>query len=536
MEKLSIFFKSFAKGTKKGNFRNSKNCVIYTRVSSKDQEKNLSLDTQLKYCNNYAEQHGLTVLANFGGTYESAMTDERREFSAMISFVKKSKEKVSSILVASLERFSRNDNSIWLSSELRKLGIEIISVTQPIDTSNPSGQMQQKMLFLFGEFDNQLRKQKCRDGIKEMLLKGEWPSKPALGFDIIGKKKERRIIVNAKGKLIRQAFLWKANHGLTSEAIRERLAEKGLRISHQMLSKIFHNPFYCGLIVHNSLEGQIVEGKHEKMISQEVFLKVNGLLSQNAHGYTVNEENEHIPLKRFVLCEKCNQPLRGYLVKKKGLYYYKCNTKHCCVNKSARDLNTQFESILSHFSLYPQSEMMELLKEQMTATFNQLTKESQEDYYLLEKEYKTLKDKIYRLEERFIEEEIDKELYQKFNAKYKVEKSELEAKLEKASNKVSNLDECIQAAIDFAVNMPSTWASSDYVTKQSIQNLIFPEGLYYSKNSDKCRTKRINFVFLYLAYSQQVITKKKRGIPELDLDYSSFATLVPRAGIEPALP
>ncbi|TCV09618.1 resolvase-like protein [Sphingobacterium alimentarium] len=106
----------------------------------------------------------------------------RKQFTSMISFVKKYKGKVSYILVYSLERFSRNDNSIWLTNELRKLGIEIVSVTQPIDTSNASGQMQQKMLFLFGEFDNQLRRQKCMAGIKEMLLKGDWPTNPPIGY------------------------------------------------------------------------------------------------------------------------------------------------------------------------------------------------------------------------------------------------------------------------------------------------------------------------------------------------------------------
>ncbi|WP_083839338.1 recombinase family protein [Mucilaginibacter paludis] len=128
------------------------------------------METQIKACNLYAERCKYSTLAKFGGTYESAQTDERKQFTAMLSFVKKAKEKVSYILVYSLERFSRNDNSIWLSGQLRKLGIEIVSVTQPIDTSNPSGQMQQKMLFLFGEFDNQLRKEKCMAGIKEMLL------------------------------------------------------------------------------------------------------------------------------------------------------------------------------------------------------------------------------------------------------------------------------------------------------------------------------------------------------------------------------
>lgn len=128
MAEISLF-DAFAKG--KSNIRKKgSNCVIYTRVSTKEQaDTNLSLETQRKACDRYAQRYGYTVLANFGGTYESAQTDERKEFTAMLSFVRKSRLKISFILVYSLERFSRNDNSIWLSGQLRKLGIEIISVT-----------------------------------------------------------------------------------------------------------------------------------------------------------------------------------------------------------------------------------------------------------------------------------------------------------------------------------------------------------------------------------------------------------------------
>src|ERR1700735_3685126 len=150
MEQLEVF-KTFAKG-EKTTIAKGTNCVIYTRVSSADQTHNLSLETQLKACLEYAQRRGLSVLKNFGATNESAKTDnERAEFTAMMAYVKKSKERISFILVYSLERFSRNDNAIWLSNQLRKLGIEIIAVTQPIDTANPSGKMHQKMMFLIGE-------------------------------------------------------------------------------------------------------------------------------------------------------------------------------------------------------------------------------------------------------------------------------------------------------------------------------------------------------------------------------------------------
>jgi hypothetical protein len=58
-------------------------------------------------------------------------------------------------------------------------------------------------------------------------------------------------------------------------------------------------------------------------------------------------------------------------------------------------------------------------------------------------------------------------------------------------------------------------------------------GINYDRKTDGCRTTRINNVFLYVAYLQQIMTKKKRGIPELNLDYASLPSWVAGAGLEP---
>jgi site-specific DNA recombinase len=76
--------------------------------------------------------------------------------------------------------------------------------------------------------------------------------------------------------------------------------------------------------------------------------------------------------------------------------------------------------------------------------------------------------------------------------------------------------------------LPSKWLSADYFTKQQIQFLIFPEGISYNKQTDGCRTRRVNTVFAYIAYLKQVFTKEKSGIPELNLE---FAALVARRGL-----
>ena len=121
------------------------------------------------------------------------------------------------------------------------------------------------------------------------------------------------------------------------------------------------------------------------------------------------------------------------------------------------------------------------------------------------------------MEERFIEEEITAELYNKYTEKYKEEVSDIDTELAKASRQVSNLEQCVSLAVDFAVNMPQKWLSADYGTKQRIQNMLFPSGIFYNKETDRCRTERVNLLFLYLAHFKQVALKKKRDIVDFTI-------------------
>jgi len=126
----------------------------------------------------------------------------------------------------------------------------------------------------------------------------------------------------------------------------------GLNILEKRLIEIFANPFYCGLIVSKMIPGQVIEGKHEPLISKELFLMVHKIRQENrTQGFVQNKENENLPLKVFTKCDKCGGPLTGYLVKKKGLYYYKCNTKGCKINRSAKAMHEIFRATLQSFKI-----------------------------------------------------------------------------------------------------------------------------------------------------------------------------------------
>ena len=64
---------------------------------------------------------------------------------------------------------------------------------------------------LFGQFDNDQRREKSVAGSREKLLKGEWVTKAPIGYDHVLRSGQKLIVVNEIGKLIRKAFEWKAN-------------------------------------------------------------------------------------------------------------------------------------------------------------------------------------------------------------------------------------------------------------------------------------------------------------------------------------
>lgn len=522
----------FAKGKDESTLtHNSRNAVIYTRVSSKEQaETNQSLEVQKKYCLQYALKQEMNVLGFFGGTYESAKTDEREEFNRMIRFVKNQREGVSTILVYSLDRFSRTgDNAIFISSELKRRGISITSVTQPIDVSTHSGVLQQNIQFIFSKYDNDLRREKCIAGMKEKLLKGEWVGWAPIGYsyDHTVGRHEQKIAPNDKGPLIRKAFELKIQGRANSE-IALQLKQWGLAIDRKRLSEILRNPFYAGLLAHNFLEGRLIKGKHEPIISEEMFLQANDMLKKNAFGYKQEQKNINIPLKNFVRCGDCGTPMTGYLVKKKELYYYKCNKIGCCNNRSAKFMHQSFIDLMSSYQL--NKELIAPLQAQLMLTYEDFSKGKADTQAIAKSRLKELNNKLTTMEERFAYGEIDRDIFNRVAGKLRLEIRALEESLEGTGKKLSNPSKVIGECLEICAKLGDLWVSGGYNEKVKLQELLFPEGIFFERQNDVYRTPKVNAIIeLIRAYSLEIKGNKKGQIEKI----FHLSDPVAPTGIEP---
>ncbi|MFT5823594.1 MAG: site-specific DNA recombinase [Crocinitomix sp.] len=487
--------KAFARTARKKEV-NLKNCVIYTRVSSSRQsDEHGSLDTQLRMCKEYAIKAKYNVIKYFGGTYESAKSEERGEFQKMMKFIESSETPINYILVYKLSRFSRSGaNAIYLSEQLRNKNINIISATEYSDTSTSSGVLLQNMQFVYNKYENDMRTDMIKDAVVKKIRQGYTMFKSPRGYDQKKVDGEPIVTINKDGDYIRKAFYLKANKGLNYIEISQYLRQKyDFEIKRGELKRIFKNPYYTGIIVSKYLEGEIIKGRHEAIVPYDVFLKVNELNKRIVQGYECRKKNDNCPLTTFVICNKCSKNLVGYDKVKKKKSYYKCPTIGCKCNINNEKIHDQFGNLLDEYSL--DDKFKEPLHQQLKFSFNHLNKENQKEKKEIEQEIDGINKKLDKIKVRYSTGEIDQILYDEvaeiFNRQltYKLEA------LQAVDFNVSSFTEYLEDTIDLGMNLKQKWINSDYDTKRRIQRLVFPDGVTYNRLKHEVAPVGVNSLF-----------------------------------------
>lgn len=150
--------------------------VIYIRVSTKEQTENLSLATQLRACEEYCRREGFEILERFKEEGEGAKTADRTELQRLLTYCRTHKGRVHFLVVFNLTRFARDKyDHFALRSHLQSLGISLRSATEPIDDTS-TGKLMEGVLAAFAQFDNDVRSDRTRAGMRAALELGRWCS------------------------------------------------------------------------------------------------------------------------------------------------------------------------------------------------------------------------------------------------------------------------------------------------------------------------------------------------------------------------
>ena len=232
---------------------NQKNRVaLYARFSSNNQREE-SIDAQIRAMEEYCQRNGLQIVAVYTDEAKSATSDNRPQFLQMIA--DSDKRLFDIVLIHKLDRFSRNryDSAIY-KSKLKKNGVEIRSVLERLDDS-PESIILESLLTAMSEYYSHNLAREVRKGQKENALACKMNGgKPPLGFDIDA---ERRLVINeAEAEIVRLIFdLYAKGYGYTY--ILKELEDNGYRskrgghFAKNALAKILTNEKYKGTYVFN---------------------------------------------------------------------------------------------------------------------------------------------------------------------------------------------------------------------------------------------------------------------------------------------
>ena len=325
--------------------------VIYVRVSTKEQTENLSLPTQLRACEEYCRRQGYDVLARFNEEGESAKTTDRSQLQALLKYCRTHKGHVHFVVVYNLTRFAREKyDHFALRAHLKSLGISLRSATEPIDDTS-TGKLMEGVLAAFAQFDNDVRADRTRAGMRAALELGRWTFPAPVGYRNAPRWSTTSLISDPeRAPLIRRAFEELASARFSKSEVLARATKAGLRsrrglvISPQSFGPMVRNAIYIGKVESRDF-GVSTVGDFEPLVDEATFYRAQAVLDGRVAVSTPRQRNHpDFPLRGFVRCESCGRPLTGSWSKGRTARYayYHCPRRCRAVNVCKATLEGAF--------------------------------------------------------------------------------------------------------------------------------------------------------------------------------------------------
>jgi site-specific DNA recombinase len=260
--------------------------VIYVRVSTKEQTENLSLPTQLRSCEEYCRRQGYEVLERFHEEGESAKSTDRSQLQNLLTYCRLNKGRVHFVVVFNLTRFARDKyDHFALRSHLQSLGVSLRSATEPIDDTS-TGKLMEGVLAAFAQFDNDVRSDRTRAGMKAALELGRWVFLAPIGYLNAPRSMGKSLMADPeRAPLVRRTFEEYATGRFTKEQLLKQVrawgltSRRGSPLTSQAIGVLLRNQLYAGIVDVTEYGARGKRGDFEPLISEDLFYRVPAVLS-----------------------------------------------------------------------------------------------------------------------------------------------------------------------------------------------------------------------------------------------------------------
>ena len=299
--------------------------ACYIRVSTDDQLE-YSPDSQLEKIKEYCARNGYILNQDNIFVEEEGVSgrkaSRRQEFQHMIARAKSKPKPFDAIIVWKFSRFARNrEDSIVYKSMLKKMGIDVISVTENVGDDKMSV-ITEAIIEAMDEYYSLNLAEEVRRGMTERVKHGNHNSVAPFGYKIVDKE---LVVFPEQAEIIREVYsrylngwgqkqlaTWLNTIGVTTN--------RGGKIENRTVNYWLRNPVYHGYVRWNPAERastkryintpdtMIVKGHHEPIIDEETWEAVQKRCDEVRLKFS-KHRRENIPkdyaLSGIIKCSCC---------------------------------------------------------------------------------------------------------------------------------------------------------------------------------------------------------------------------------------
>lgn len=360
--------------------------VIYARYSS-DNQREESIEGQLRECKDYAERNGITILGTYIDRALSAKTDNRPEFQKMIKDSAKGLFDV--VLVWKLDRFARNRyDSARYKNLLKKNGVKVISARENISEGS-EGIILEAMLEGYAEYYSAELSEKVIRGLTDNALKCKYNGGTVpMGYYI---DEQQFYQIDPKTAPVVLEMFTKYSEGATMQELVNLLNSRGMRsirggkITLNIMNHLLKNRRYMG---EYSYRDVVKEDGIPAIVPKELFERVQERLAKNKKAPARHKAEDDYLLTTKLYCGKCG----SFMVGESGTShtmkvhrYYRCvNTKKkkLCDKKAVK--KDWIEDLVVNYTM--KAIMNDEVMERLIDTLMELQKKESTDLPLLKKQ------------------------------------------------------------------------------------------------------------------------------------------------------
>lgn len=284
---------------------------LYARKSTESEERQvLSIESQIKEMLQVADREGLEVVELKRESHSAKETGTRPVFNEIVEDLRTGK--YNGILTWAPDRISRNAGDLGKIVDLMDSGgLQEIRTYSQSFRNNPNEKFLLMILGSQAKLENDNRGVNVKRGLRTRCEMGLRPGVSPTGYlnEKHADRKCHAVIDPQRGPVIRQVFEKVANEKWSGRRVHHWLkfdinfkskGNKNLSLGNVYV--ILQNPYYYGVFEYPEKSGNWYQGKHEPLISKELFDKTQEHLKRD---HIVRSDIKEFAFTKLMTCGSC---------------------------------------------------------------------------------------------------------------------------------------------------------------------------------------------------------------------------------------